>query len=169
MTGAARPAARVRMAHAAMMPVNLASRSGVLDKLSVTDEMSTTKHIDAVLEVGWGGVGEYYVRSGVAESECARLCVATGLLLCVNGSVENGGFEQQNKLMEAKGTWHSQQWRCMVSRTRTHTHWGCHWELLTSSHQRSSSLLEILDSLSRSLLVFFPTSFLLVFSPPPIS
>lgn len=32
------------------------------------------------------------------------VCVATGLLLCVNGSVEKGGFEQQNKLMEAEGT-----------------------------------------------------------------
>lgn len=32
------------------------------------------------------------------------VCVATGLRLCVNGSVEKGGFEQQNKLMEAEGT-----------------------------------------------------------------
>lgn len=30
--------------------------------------------------------------------------VTTGLLLYVNGSVEKGGFEQQNKLMEAEGT-----------------------------------------------------------------
>lgn len=32
------------------------------------------------------------------------VCVATGVRLCVNGSVEKGGFEQQNKLMEAEGT-----------------------------------------------------------------
>lgn len=37
-------------------------------------------------------------------SVCVSVCVATGLLLCVNGSVEKGGFEQQNKLMESKGT-----------------------------------------------------------------
>lgn len=35
---------------------------------------------------------------------CMGVCVATGLRLCVNGSVEKGGFEQQNKLMEAEGT-----------------------------------------------------------------
>lgn len=35
---------------------------------------------------------------------CVCVCVSTGLLLCVNGSVEKGGFEQQNKLMEAEGT-----------------------------------------------------------------
>lgn len=52
MMGAARPATKVRMAHAAMMLVNLASRSGVLDKLCVIDEMSTTKNTDADLEVG---------------------------------------------------------------------------------------------------------------------
>lgn len=60
MTGAAGPTARVRTEHATRpgekqgSPVNLASRSGVLDKLSVTAEMSTTKRRDAGLEVGWG-------------------------------------------------------------------------------------------------------------------
>lgn len=61
MTGAAGPAAKVSAAHAAHpgekqgSPVNLASRSGVLGKLSVTAEMSTTEHNHAVLEVGRGG------------------------------------------------------------------------------------------------------------------
>ncbi len=34
---------------------------------------------------------------------CVCVRMATGLLLCVNGSVEKGCFERQNKLMEAKG------------------------------------------------------------------
>lgn len=58
MMRAAGPAAEVRTAHAAHpgekwgSPVNLASRSGVLDKLTVTAEMSTKEHSGAVLEVG---------------------------------------------------------------------------------------------------------------------
>lgn len=32
------------------------ARSGVVDKLSVTAEMSTTKRSDAGLEMGWGWV-----------------------------------------------------------------------------------------------------------------
>lgn len=46
------------------------------------------------------------------------VCVATGLLLCVNGSVEKGGFEQQNKLMEAEGN--------TGNGIHTHTRRGCH-------------------------------------------
>lgn len=54
------PTARVSTEHSTRpgkeqgSPVNLASRSEVLDKLSVTAEMSTTKRSDAGLEVGWG-------------------------------------------------------------------------------------------------------------------
>lgn len=50
--------AKVRMPHAARpgeewgSPVNLASRSGVLDKLSVTAEMSTMEHTDARFKSG---------------------------------------------------------------------------------------------------------------------
>lgn len=120
MTGAiaaAGPTARVRTEHETRpgekqgSPVNLASRSGVLDKLSVTAEMSTTKCSDADLEVRSGGRKQ---REGTSANKnvrrkgrldlCVCVCVATGLLLCVNGSVEKGGFEQQNKLMEAVGT-----------------------------------------------------------------
>lgn len=32
------------------------------------------------------------------------MCMSIGLLLYVNGSVEKGGFEQQNKLMEGEDT-----------------------------------------------------------------
>lgn len=59
-TEAARPAARIRTEERAARPgekqgspVNLASRSGVLDKLSVTAEMSTTRHGDTGSEVGF--------------------------------------------------------------------------------------------------------------------
>lgn len=51
------------------------------------------------------------------------MCVATGLLLCVNGSVKNGGFEQQNKLMEprARDTG-SSDGEHSLSFSLTHTH-----------------------------------------------
>lgn len=78
MTGAAGPAAKVRTAHAARpgeergSPVNLASRSGVLDKLSVTAEMSTMEHSDTGLEVGNSG----RVEGGSVKKK-------RGLALCV--------------------------------------------------------------------------------------
>lgn len=83
-------------------PVNLACRSGVLDKLSVTAEMSTTAHSDEGSEVGSskGRDGGGWRENG--EWICG--CVSTGLLLFVNGSVEKGGFERQNKLMEGEDT-----------------------------------------------------------------
>lgn len=114
MTGAAGPAAKVSAAHAAHpgekqgSPVNLASRSGVLGKLSVTAEMSTTEHNHAVLEVGReGGLrrgrGSSMNRKKRERDHSALGRVVTGRLLCMNGSVEKGGFEQQ-KLMEGGGT-----------------------------------------------------------------
>lgn len=115
------PTTGARAAHAARpgrerervrgSPVNLASRSGVPDKLSVTAEMSTTKCSDPVLEMGWGSIkrGERTSvnKNGRGERKTSgpvSVSVTTGLLLYVNGSVEKGGFEQQNKLMEAQGT-----------------------------------------------------------------
>lgn len=66
MTGAAGPLHAAHPGEERGSPVNLASRSGVLDKLSVTAEMSTTKRSGTGLKVGLGGAGG---RAGVSEEQ----------------------------------------------------------------------------------------------------
>lgn len=89
MTGAiaaAGPTARVRTEHETRpgekqdSPVNLASRSGVLDKLSVTAEMSTTKRSDAGSEVKSGGRKQ---REGTSVNENVRRKGRLDLCACV--------------------------------------------------------------------------------------
>lgn len=91
MTGAiaaAGPTARVRTEHETRpgekqdSPVNLASRSGVLDKLSVTAEMSTTKRSDADLEVKSGGRKQ---REGTSVNKNVRRKGRLDLCACVCG------------------------------------------------------------------------------------
>lgn len=70
----------------------------MLDKLSVTAEMSTAKCSNRGVEMGWGdgkqgeeiGVNENIREKGVVDA----VCVAT-LLFCMNGSVEKGAVSNK--------------------------------------------------------------------------
>lgn len=84
--------------------VTITSRSGVRNKLSVTTEMSTTKcNVSLEVEQRREIRGE---KRGVVVNDNGKGAVpesvTIGLLICVNGSVENGSSEEQNKLMDAE-------------------------------------------------------------------
>lgn len=94
-----------RMGEKQGSPVTITSRSGVWNKLSVTTEMSTTK-CNVSLEVEQRREIRGEKKGSGSERQwkggCPRVCVTIGLLMCVNGSVEKGSSEQQNKLMDAE-------------------------------------------------------------------
>lgn len=93
-----------RMGEKQGSPVTITSRSGARNKLSVTTEMSTTK-CNVGLEVGQRREIRGEKRGVVVNNNgkgAVPKSVTIRLLMCVNGSVEKGSSEQQNKLMDAE-------------------------------------------------------------------